>query len=211
MFSPLEIPPWIPPELLVAVLNLLEFPSATNGSLWADPGILVPKKPEPNSKPLVAGNDNIAWANWASNLSKHGSPKPIGQFLTTHVTTPPMESLLSLYFSITFTISSLTVASGHLIGPTSSTSSLVIVFKIFWKPASCGLLFISISPILDTNATISTLLALANIFSAMAPAATLPIVSLAEDLPPPEADLTPYFCMYVQSACDGLGYKSVSE
>lgn len=34
----------------------------------------------------------MAWARTASNLSKHGSPRPRGQFRITQVTAPPRES-----------------------------------------------------------------------------------------------------------------------
>jgi len=37
------------------------------------------------------------------------------------------------------------------------------------------------------------------------PAITRPIVYLAEDLPPPDYALIPYFFIYVKSACPGLG------
>lgn len=40
----------------------------------------VPLKPEPNSNPLVAGRDNIAWASLASRRSNTGSPNAGGTF-----------------------------------------------------------------------------------------------------------------------------------
>ena len=46
-------------------------------------------------------------------------------------------------------------------------------------------------------------------FSAMAPAATRPMVSLALALPPPEAALTPYLAWYVKSACEGRGMSAM--
>lgn len=41
-------------------------------SLWREPGTSQPPKPEPISKPLVAGMESMAWASMASSLSKHG-------------------------------------------------------------------------------------------------------------------------------------------
>ncbi len=66
-----------------------------NGSLWMEPGTSQPPKPEPISKPLVAGMLSIACASMASNLSKQGSPRPIGVLRITHVTVPPMLSFAS--------------------------------------------------------------------------------------------------------------------
>ena len=57
----------------------------------------------------------------------------------------------------------------------------------------------------DTKAMISTPCANARYFSAMAPAATRPIVSRAEERPPPDEARIPYFSWYVKSACEGLG------
>ena len=89
--SPFVIPPWTPPHQFVAVPSL---PSAfrTNASLCLLPGTSVPRKPDPISKALVAGIESIAWASFASNLSKTGSPMPLGTFLMTQVTVPPIES-----------------------------------------------------------------------------------------------------------------------
>lgn len=55
--SPEDMPPKLPPELLVFSRRLV-----SKRSLCSEPRILVPAKPEPNSKPLVAGMDIIAWA-----------------------------------------------------------------------------------------------------------------------------------------------------
>lgn len=46
---------------------------------------------------------------------------------------------------------------------------------------------------------------------ASAPAITRPMVSLADDLPPPDSALIPYFFKYVKSACPGLGIFLSSE
>ena len=60
--SPLLIPPWIPPELLVAVCRL---PSLVgrNASLCWLPSRVVPAKPEPISNPLVAGSDTVSYTH----------------------------------------------------------------------------------------------------------------------------------------------------
>ena len=91
IFSPLVIPPWTPPLQFVAVRSRPSSPQI-NGSLCLLPGTSVPLKPEPISKALVAGIDNIACARDASNLSKTGSPNPEGTFRITQVTVPPIES-----------------------------------------------------------------------------------------------------------------------
>ena len=56
----------------------------------------VPPKPEPISKPLVAGSDIIACAILASSRSKTGSPSAAGTPVQTHATAPPMESFSTL-------------------------------------------------------------------------------------------------------------------
>ena len=53
IFSPLLIPPCIPPELLDVVLNLLISPDLMKASLCSLPFKKVPEKPEPISKPLL--------------------------------------------------------------------------------------------------------------------------------------------------------------
>jgi hypothetical protein len=51
MFSPFDIPPWMPPLLFVAVRMR---PSRhTKASLWADPCIVLPWKPLPTSNPCT--------------------------------------------------------------------------------------------------------------------------------------------------------------
>ena len=89
--SPLLMPPWMPPELLVAVCSR---PSlvGTKASLCSLPLSRVPLKPDPISKPLVAGRDITALARSASSLSKTGMPKPAAGLRTTHSITPPQES-----------------------------------------------------------------------------------------------------------------------
>ena len=92
IFSPLLIPPCIPPELFDVVLNLLISSDLMKASLCSLPFKKVPEKPEPISKPFVAGKDIKAFAKSASNLSKTGIPRPEGTFLTRHSITPPQES-----------------------------------------------------------------------------------------------------------------------
>jgi len=68
----------IPPALLVAVTT---FPfSILKGSLFSEPFFLADEKPSPNSTPLTAGIENIAFARSPSNVSKAGSPSPAGTF-----------------------------------------------------------------------------------------------------------------------------------
>jgi len=47
-------------------------------------------------------------------------------------------------------------------------------------------------------------------FLAMAPAATRPIVSRADERPPPATARMPYLASYVASACDGLRETATS-
>ncbi|KXT03694.1 hypothetical protein AC578_5129 [Pseudocercospora eumusae] len=92
-----------------------------------------PPNPLPISNPLVAGMLSIACASFASSLSKHGSPKPLGVFLMTQVTVPPMLSCLSLYSAIKSPILLLASSLGHLTGLKRSTSSRVTVSISFRK------------------------------------------------------------------------------
>ena len=64
----------------------------TKKSLCSLPFILVPSKPLPISKPLVAGIDIIAWANFAYILSKQGYPIPGGTLNIAQPMVPPTES-----------------------------------------------------------------------------------------------------------------------
>ena len=59
MGMPEAIPPSIPPWLLEEVIT---FPSSsiTKGSLFIDPSIFAPLKPEPNSIPFTPGMPNTA-------------------------------------------------------------------------------------------------------------------------------------------------------
>src|SRR5437899_182211 len=111
MSSPLLIPPCTPPELFVLVRI---FPSRiSNGSLCCEPRIRVAAKPEPISKPLVAGMLSIAFARSASNLSKTGSPRPEAMPRATHSITPPIESPLAQTSSISDIIRFAAAASGQ--------------------------------------------------------------------------------------------------
>lgn len=152
------------------------------GSLCMEPGILHPPKPEPISKPFVAGILSIAWASVASSLSKHGSPNPTGTFLITQVTVPPILSCLSLNSATNFSIRSAASLFGQRTGTKESTVSRVIVSNMdrnsgFVEGEGC----VGVggkrnwSPIEDTKATISTSFTSLRIFSAMAPAATRPV------------------------------------
>ena len=110
--SPLLIPPWMPPEWFVAVWRE---PSVVGrkASLCSLPFIRLPLKPEPISKPFVAGSDITALARSASSLSNTGMPKPMGGFLTTHSITPPQESPSRPIASIRSIICSAMAASGQ--------------------------------------------------------------------------------------------------
>lgn len=91
MFSPLVMPPCVPPLQFVEVRSRPDSPRI-NGSLCRLPDTSVPLNPEPISNALVAGIDSIAWASAASNLSKTGSPNPAGALRMTQVIVPPIES-----------------------------------------------------------------------------------------------------------------------
>ncbi|MFC1755649.1 pyridoxal phosphate-dependent aminotransferase [Thermoproteota archaeon] len=52
----------------------------------------MPSKPDPNSIPLAAGIESIAFAISASNAEKHGEPNPTGIFLATHSIIPPTDN-----------------------------------------------------------------------------------------------------------------------
>ena len=92
IISPFVMPPCIPPELFVFVLTALFF--IINESLFSLPVFSLPANPDPISNPFTAGMDNIAYPSRAESLSKTGSPRPAGVFLTIHRITPPTESPL---------------------------------------------------------------------------------------------------------------------
>ena len=76
---PFEIPPKIPPELLVLVETFPPF--ITYASLFSEPNLSEPAKPEPNSIPFTAGIEKIALLMSDSNEPKIGSPKPLVNLL----------------------------------------------------------------------------------------------------------------------------------
>ena len=98
-------------------------------SLWMEPGMVQPWKPEPISKPLVAGMLSIAPARQASNFSKQGSPRPMGTLRITQVTVPPMLSFLSRYSAILDAMRSKASLFGQRTGMKESTSSRVMVLR----------------------------------------------------------------------------------
>lgn len=53
---------------------------------------MVPSKPLPTSKPLVAGIDSMALARSASSRSKTGAPRPGGRLRMRQRIIPPTES-----------------------------------------------------------------------------------------------------------------------
>ena len=69
---PFEIPPKMPPELLVFVKIFPPF--IRYASLFSEPNLSEPAKPEPNSIPLTAGIEKIALLMSDSNEPKIGSP-----------------------------------------------------------------------------------------------------------------------------------------
>ena len=200
IISPLEMPPWIPPERFVRVRKPFSL-SMKNSSLCSLPFCNVPSKPLPISKPFVAGKLNIAFAKSASSLSNAGAPKPRGGLRTTHVTTPPHESPFTRTSSIASIIFCAQLSSGHRT-MFDSTSSIVIVS---WFTA---VVFTSRTAL--TYAKISVPATSLSTFFAIAPAATRPIVSLALLRPPPAIARTPYFISYVASACDGRYATAIS-
>ncbi len=116
--------------------------------------------------------DKIAFPKLALNFSKTGSPIPDGIPVIWHSTTPPTESCSFIFSSNNCSTFFAAFASGIHTG----------LFKI-----SSRLKFsstISIPPIFLLYAKIS-IPSEANNFFATAPAATLPIVSLPEERPPP--------------------------
>ena len=95
MGIPEAMPPRMPPWLLDVVTT---FPSGSkvNGSLWNEPLILVPSKPDPNSMPLTAGMANTASEILPSSPSKYTSPQEPGlRPMMPHSTIPPTESPLA--------------------------------------------------------------------------------------------------------------------
>mmetsp|Transcript_28244 Transcript_28244/g.61896 ORF Transcript_28244/g.61896 Transcript_28244/m.61896 type:complete len:265 (+) Transcript_28244:561-1355(+) len=180
--SPFVMPPWMPPERLVRVRTSPES-STKNSSLCWLPVMSVPSKPLPTVNPLVAGMDIIALAKSASSFANTGAPSPLGTLRITQVTTPPQLSPLTRTSSMALIIFSAASWSGHRTMLLSTSSSV----KLSRSTAS---VFTSLTA--DTKARISTPATVLRIFFATAPAATRPMVSRAEERPPPAIARTPY-------------------
>jgi hypothetical protein len=118
-----------------------------------------------------------------------------------HVTTPPHESPLTRTSSMASIIFSALASFGHR-AMLASTSSMVMVA---WSTPSATTSFTC-----ETYAKISVPAICFSTFLAMAPAATRPMVSRADDLPPPAIARTPYFMSYVASACEGRYATAIS-
>mmetsp|Transcript_5002 Transcript_5002/g.12958 ORF Transcript_5002/g.12958 Transcript_5002/m.12958 type:complete len:219 (+) Transcript_5002:462-1118(+) len=103
---PTEMPPRVPPALLVLVVSLPCPGSvlATKASLCAEPRMAVPLKPVPISKPLVAGSESIACASLASRRSNTGSPRQGGTLVHMVVSVPPIESFAAFTSRISVAI-----------------------------------------------------------------------------------------------------------
>jgi chorismate synthase len=71
------------------------------------------QKPLPISKPFTAFIDNIAFPKSACNLSKTGSPSPIGTFCKTQVIVPPIVSPSFLISLILVSILAAVASSGQ--------------------------------------------------------------------------------------------------
>mmetsp|Transcript_39591 Transcript_39591/g.85713 ORF Transcript_39591/g.85713 Transcript_39591/m.85713 type:complete len:232 (+) Transcript_39591:187-882(+) len=120
-----------------------------------------------------------------SSLSKHGSPSPTGQLRMTHVTMPPVESLASRHATISSSIAATTLASSG-----QRTNVLSMSARVSGRVSRSVEARTVPTPL--TQATISTPYLVFKTFSAIAPAATRPIVSRALLRPPPLLALTPY-------------------
>ena len=176
------MPPWMPPELLVAVCREPS-PVGRKASLCSLPLSKVPAKPEPISNPLVAGSDITALARSASSLSNTGMPRPIGAWRTRQVITPPQES------------PSRPIASMRsIIWAAMAWSGQRTIFASTAARVTCsGSIEASRLWMRSTQAITSVPWALASSCLAIAPAATRPMVSRAEARPPPLRACMPYF------------------
>ncbi len=142
----------------------------------------VPLKPEPISNPFVAGMLIMALASSASSLSNTGAPSPGGQLRMTHSTTPPTEfpsERTSLMRSI--------ISSAAAGSPVRTMLDSMVSEVTEW-----GSTFALMSWMDLTQARISISGQMEWMtFLATAAAATLPMVSLADALPPPCHALNP--------------------
>lgn len=148
----------------------------------------VPEKPEPISNPLVAGMLIMAFASSASSLSKTGAPRPAGQLRMTHSTTPPTE-FPSERTSLMRSIMESTTAASPVRTMLDSMSSVVTVSG-FTSALMCWMDFTQAKISRSGQSEWIT-------FWATAAAATRPMVSLADALPPPCHALKPYLASYV--------------
>mmetsp|Transcript_24646 Transcript_24646/g.54185 ORF Transcript_24646/g.54185 Transcript_24646/m.54185 type:complete len:255 (+) Transcript_24646:516-1280(+) len=135
MWWPVEMPPSVPPALLVAQRRTFVPPcslaqASTNRSLCSLPFIRQALNPAPISKALVAGRDIIALARSASSLSKQGSPRPIGALEITQVITPPVESWAMRRARMRAAILAAVAKSGHLVwAGFPSPSGVMVLFS----------------------------------------------------------------------------------
>ena len=143
----------------------------------------VPAKPEPISKPLLAGRLSTALARSASRRSKTGSPQPGGQPRTAQVTTPPSESPALRAASTAAIIRSATREIGAADRRPLDLLARDLLDDRSRRPARPTL----VDPGDDLDAV-----ALGSSLRAMAPAATRPAVSRALVRPPPRQSRMPY-------------------
>jgi len=113
---PFDIPPFIPPELFVAVLPVL----STITSFWLLPVFLADKNPLPNSIPFIAGIEKARCDITDSTESKNGSPHPTGTPLIVHSTIPPIVWFAVIAFSTALLI--------FILPPASITFALILIF-----------------------------------------------------------------------------------
>ena len=165
MSWPEEIPPSIPPALFCRK------PSGVISSRFSVPRISTTRKPAPISTPLTALMLIRAWARSASRRSNTGSPSPGGTPLATTSTRAPMESPDFLSASMKRAISSATSASGQKNGLRSTSS----------QSKAAGRSGPSWARWPRTRMPARS----RRYFFATPPAATLIVVSRADDRPPP--------------------------
>ena len=143
-----------------------------NASLFNAPVVLAASNPSPISNPFTAPIEQIALARFASSFSNTGSPIPAGTPCITHSTIPPAESICAIFSSRNICASAAADASGiysifRLHSSISNRSGCTWIFPIAFVYA------VTLTP------------RPSRILAATAPAATRPMVSRPEDLPPP--------------------------
>src|SRR5919199_3588049 len=167
---PFDSPPNIPPALLVFVTT---FPlRIIYTSLFSEPLILVPEKPEPNSTALTAGMLNNALLRSDSSEANIGSPNPTGSPVLIHSIIPPRESPRCLASRIASFILCPAWGSGHL----TSLLYLVAIFSLVMLVALTPPISVVYATVIMPSVLFSSLLAIA-------PAITRVAVSLPENLP----------------------------